>query len=786
MLTPTIVPRGPLPHLDPPSLEIKFSDPPTDQEIFLVRLFEEPLIPIGKPTAPEENRALARAILDYRNRQSPDDVHALTECLTAYPNSAWRISLLVDLGLIYRRTGYFTKAMSAWSEAWQLGQDETAPHAKAEVDRAVGELVQMNAWVGRYEALEAMLPQLSGKHLTGPATQRISAARQALWLMNNQPETSFMCGPFALERIRRASYATEVSGEKIRAAQSTKQGTSLLQLQTLASDSGMQFQMAKRTPGAPIVVPSVVHWKLGHYGALLKESNGRYLLQDPTFGKTFGDQIWISRNVIDSEASGYFLVPKEKLPEMGWQLVSREEGGRIWGRGQTTGNDPNETQPCSTKTSGDQGGCSTCSGMPRYSIHTMLVSLNIVDTPVRYTPPLGPAVNFTVTYNELDANQPAVFTFSNLGPKWTYDWLAYITDFPSDPSTNVTLYLRGGGELIYNSFDSSTQSFTNELRSGAKLYRVSTNSYERRFSDGSKEVYSQPDCTGGGCGTSRHVFLTQIVDPTGTNAVTLIYDPTTLRLTYVVDAIGQTNTLSYSTNDTYQITQVTDPFGRSASFQYDSGGRLNQITDEIGMSSQFNYQGDVIDYMTTPYGTTTFTEQDTGSLTNFNSYVRWIQATDPMGGMERVQYVQDLLRFRFQFSQPARARGTSSGVRSWRVPAIPQHFLLGQEGNGKLWQQQRQQLRHRPGLPLAARRGLQCHFRYPRKPDEPTGKPRLVQFPRPGRSDYHRYEHAGQADGGRAGAGRRRYHSVVFKPIHTRGQDGASHRSIGANDCLHL
>jgi hypothetical protein len=54
----------------------------------------------------------------------------------------------------------------------------------------------------------------------------------------------------------------------------------------------------------------------------------------------------------------------------------------------------------------------------------MLVSLNINDEPVGYTPPVGPAIRFMVRYNQREANQ----VFSNLGPKWTFDWLSYITD----------------------------------------------------------------------------------------------------------------------------------------------------------------------------------------------------------------------------------------------------------------------------------------------------------------------------------------------------------------------
>jgi len=44
----------------------------------------------------------------------------------------------------------------------------------------------------------------------------------------------------------------------------------------------------------------------------------------------------------------------------------------------------------------------------------MLVSLNINDKPVGYSPPVGPAVRFMVRYNQREAYQPSNFAYSNL------------------------------------------------------------------------------------------------------------------------------------------------------------------------------------------------------------------------------------------------------------------------------------------------------------------------------------------------------------------------------------
>ena len=126
-------------------------------------------------------------------------------------------------------------------------------------------------------------------------------------------------------------------------------------------------------------------------------------------------------------------------------------------------------------------------------------------------------------------------------------------------------------------------------------------------------------------------LLTQLVDPAG-NAVTLQYD-SNYRLSTITDALGQTTTFSYSVpGDIYKVSKVVDPFGRQASFSYNAGGQLVTITDVMGMQSQFGYQnGDILAAMTTPYGTTTF------SRAQFIDNDRWIEATDPLGGKERVE-----------------------------------------------------------------------------------------------------------------------------------------------------
>jgi RHS repeat-associated protein len=291
--------------------------------------------------------------------------------------------------------------------------------------------------------------------------------------------------------------------------------------------------------------------------------------------------------------------------------------------------DDNQTKECDANT-----GCSACQAqngqMAVYWLHLMLASLHIEDTPISYNSPRGPSTNFKVAYNQREANQPSPFTYSNLGPKWTFNWLSYVTDNgPSTASANPTVYVRGGGTETYGGFNSSTGNYAADQQTLAVLVRVSGTTYEKRFPDGSKEIFSEDD---GASSSPRRVFLSSVVDAVG-NATTLTYD-TNFRITAITDSLGQSMTLSYSlSGDPLKITKVTDPFGRFACFEYTSG-QLTKITDPIGIQSQFCYVSgqDCINSMTTPYGTTTFAMGESGNLT------RWIEATDPRTGKERVEY----------------------------------------------------------------------------------------------------------------------------------------------------
>ncbi len=311
--------------------------------------------------------------------------------------------------------------------------------------------------------------------------------------------------------------------------------------------------------------------------------------------------------------------------------------------GVTNGNDPDRITPCDEMVGGNGPGCNCggggSPGMARYSAHAMDVSLNIVDTPLFYTPPRGPAVSVTVTYNQRDMSQPSTFTFSNLGPKWTLNWLSYLEDTPGT-TDNIKLYAQGGGMETYT-YDFAAQNWVLVSGGGyshAYIERLTSdpNKYKRHLPDGSEETFGYYVGTTPG----RRVFLTKLADPVD-HSLTFTYANS--NLTSVTDDIGRVTILHYDDpSDSHRLTRIDDPFTphRSATFEYYPDGHLKKITDMGGLTSEFTYgttpeKVDFITSLTTPYGTSNF---DFGENTDPQVQQRWLEMTDPNMGKERVEF----------------------------------------------------------------------------------------------------------------------------------------------------
>jgi RHS repeat-associated protein len=619
--------------------ELKFSADPTDLELRTARVFHEPLVPMSTGAVSGETLALAAAIKAFKNATVPavgkdkQDLAPFEKFLADYPSSRWVPSVQVNLAEIKFKSGYLSEALSLFQAAWEGAKGETDRDKAAVANQAISSLLVIDARVGRKEELKKYLALVDKRAFFGSAEQKVRGAREGLCCMENLPGRSFKCGPMALNSILNMTKTSPEMNPILEKAQSTVKGTNLAQVRDWSNQVGLKYQAAKRAKGAAFVYPSVFHWSVDHFGAIVGVDNGLYHVKDPTFDSD--GQLWVTAKALEQETDGYFLVPTNKPLPPGWRPVSDEEAKTVFGKGNAVNGSYNDTSENGEKTHPkcDAGGSSGGKGMASADAYTMLASLHIQDTPMAYSPPIGPSINYRFDYNHQQTNQPSTFTFTNLGQNWNFYWLSYLT---VDPSTSVaSVRIRGGGTEVYAL---SGGVYTPNFLSQALLVNMGGGVYERRMKDGSIEVYNQPDSS-----SPARIFLTQVRDPQS-NTAFVQYD-VNFRITTITDAIGQVSTVTYVSNTVgnvgfYKIASITDPFARTCSFIYDSTtSNLLSITDVISLKSSFQYDttSSFITQMTTPYGTT-----------GFYLYVPGIEVY-PAAGL------------RLTFSD-----GTSSVIENWR------------------------------------------------------------------------------------------------------------------------
>jgi RHS repeat-associated protein len=596
--------------------------------------FGGPLVPT-KPTTAKEDRELLRAVRAQELLHNEDDYRPIEQFLSAQPHSGWRASVQLNLGIALLNVGHYARAIDAFEGAWRDGKAAKGVDAKAVADAAVGQLALLHARLGHRDRVTSLLDEIKDRPITGSATTWVDNAQQTLWVMRNDPRHLYLCGPQALKALMLQAGATSDDVRFLdRYRADSPKGVNLTDVANLAEQARLPLQPVFRKPGEKVPVPSVVHLKVGHFAAIIAEAGGNYVLKDPVLSPNASSLV--SKNAIDEEASGYFLARVDEKKPAPWRKVASREANQVWGSGPTSG-----------LIQGDAGdplasGCSGNAGMCGTNIKEAAAGLVLSDTPVGYTPPIGPAVPVTLTYNQREDSQPSTMNFSNVSPKWTMNWTRYVQDDPVRvvQGVSVSRNLPGGGAYYYSlspNRNHPTFSFPSETDDDSVLTLVSITPivYQRAHKDGTLETYSQSD---GATTFPRRVFLTQIVDPQG-NSLHLNYD-TQKRLSSITDA---TNRQPLSPTEVrprhFSSPAITDPFGRSANLTYDASKRLASITDTIGLTSVFSYDASsAVNSMTTPYGTTQIATGSTNTSVYVNS--RWVTITDPLGNTEREEFVQ--------------------------------------------------------------------------------------------------------------------------------------------------
>ncbi|MDB6016692.1 MAG: putative rhs-related protein [Pedosphaera sp.] len=596
-----------------------------------------------------ESMALLGAIGTLETNGVKAGFAALEGFMSASPQSAWTPSLRVNMAEYYRSHGRYSLALAHWEAAWKATKNGKDAATQKLAVRAVTGWTRLLASLGQKDQAKALFKEMDELQLPpGAYGNTIISTKGGLAVMNAKPGDSYRCGSFALGHVAEALHLDKKTSLGILQTKSPDGGFHVSELLALAESNNIPLFAVRRPLGSEIVVPAIVHWKLNHYAAITERNGDRYRVMDPTFG----GHVWMDAESIEAEASGAFLLPKDKAPAT-WQKLSKLETESIYGKGYPNdfpypddGGPPpgcdgsdDEDADCNPPSANDgaSGGDNDpppppcCDGMPQWSVSEPYISLWLQDAPLFYRLSSGKLMRLRLSYKQRDDSRGGLV--SGFGTQWECNWLGMMQSQSGTPDV-YTNYLAGGGLRPF-----STDG-TVEYKSARKMSIILEPGQVPVLSGptGSQNhyAYAQGTLTG-----TTNYFLTHRMDRYG-RTIHFNYGTfgTSVRLTNVFDIDGRTNTLAY-TNTTFTnlITSVTDPYSRSAYFIYDNSGRLTNITDMAGMSSSFTYDtNNNITAMITPYGTNTFASQSVKDAGDLYALRNALLVTEPTGDKQLYAY----------------------------------------------------------------------------------------------------------------------------------------------------
>jgi hypothetical protein len=347
-----------------------------DDDLERVRIRPDGLIRVGETTRGED-RALAQALRNWSARGVEEDLSGLWRFLDAHPRSAWAPSLLVEMSVVYRQTGHFQRAATAAERAWRMTRRHTDHRGRTLADRALEQQLTLATTFGSLSTLRRLVRSAEGRSLAQPAEEALQSARQRLIEHDNPAQRSPDCGTLALARLMAFENAPQRAAAALPAETPYEESTTLAEIVGLSQRLGWPVQAVRAAEGSEPPVPSIVHFRQGHFAALLRREGGRFLVADVLRG-----DVWMTAAALREETSGYFAV-RDPRPQAAWTAVPQQVAASIRGAGRASKVEPGATADCDHIVNLPCGG-KLCRFMAGYGFHTMLASLHIVDTPLVY------------------------------------------------------------------------------------------------------------------------------------------------------------------------------------------------------------------------------------------------------------------------------------------------------------------------------------------------------------------------------------------------------------------
>jgi hypothetical protein len=494
---------------------------PQEPEHSLV--FSTPLVPMGmEPVAAVEKEAVDQLAADYTKLGGQGDIAAarrIGRFLEDHPASPFAVSLLLEQSEIEWRHGYFSDALATLEHAWAKGRSYSTPEQKRLAEQALAGLIAKTGHLGRREDLRELVEEFAGKNLGGYAKEAWVMAKERLWYLENRAEENIFCGFSASNELRVPSgqkpIFPDVHDDHERKEFVTN-GLSLFELKAHNEEAGVEMRVVKRgASNAKLPVPSIIHWKFNHYSAVTEEADGFYRIKDAHLDF----DSWVSPEAIAAESSGYAVVPATSGIPSGYSEVSEEEAKSVFGRHCTHGSSKEGGQgfkavdgkQISAQDGGADGG--SCGGAPTtsapagrssvpmaaYQLGFLNPGLEIFDTPVSYDPPYGPAVAVRLEYDQRSDKVTDIAQHGNFGPRWTYNYLGYISNTGTGTPYSKVDVVFGDGEFFSYTYSTTTQKYSSVPQDRPRLDYLNTAAggpgYRLRFSDRSRCATKPAPCS---------------------------------------------------------------------------------------------------------------------------------------------------------------------------------------------------------------------------------------------------------------------------------------------------
>ena len=614
---------------------LDLSRAPSTEELMAAGQLGAPLFPTHELKDKRREEAarwdFGKAIEEWNKHEYPKAVGMMKKYLADYPDSPWAAEARLHIGCDAAYNGRTTEAEGIFNQlvTEYRGNDGFGARmlaSKARQRLAVVEAEQNNFDAARMDFRALIQESPDWRHRTYASHWLVRLAHYAA-----AKAALANCGTEALAyALQEVGYPDAAARVRTNVPPSLR-GHTLTALARMSSDEGHELTGLQVTQAevANLSLPAILQVqahnpaKTGHYWILDKAQGDRLELYDPQSQRRFHQTV----NELAQEWTGRVLVFARSGATPGRRLHVEEMEDNSGGCCGLPRKEDDLGSPQDHPPPPDQ--CSA--GAPQWSVNVVNMNLFVTDTLLWYTPPVGPPVRITLSYN----SQSAIAQYEPFGNKWQFNYGSYLV---VDTAGTVTIFMPDGRRDSYT--PNGSGGFTTPFRVFNTLTQLGPNHYELRFPDDTVYVYQIPAGTG-----SQQPFLTAIRDAHN-QQLSFGYD-SSVHLTTITDAQGVVTTLTY--NSSGLVTTVSDAFGRSASFQYDGSQNLTNSTDMGGYWSTYAYDANVnLTSISNARGTWGFRIEPADGLENgpnpypppggtmFQNYR--ITISDPLGNLSEYHY----------------------------------------------------------------------------------------------------------------------------------------------------